>query len=80
MNSEGECFVSEHERYVVAQKLMRSERSLKWRQDKGKTEMTNVQMEISTKSEVANQATCRNTGIHHVGLHATNPVCVCGIL
>jgi catechol-2,3-dioxygenase len=36
--------------------------------------MTNVQMEISTKSEVANQATCRNTGIHHVGLHATNPV------
>ena len=35
--------------------------------------MTNVQMEISTESEVANQATCRNTGIHHVGLHATNP-------
>jgi catechol-2,3-dioxygenase len=36
--------------------------------------MTNVQREISTESEVANQATCRNTGIHHVGLHATNPV------
>jgi catechol-2,3-dioxygenase len=38
------------------------------------TEMTNVQTEISTESEVPNQATCRNTGIHHVGLHATNPV------
>ena len=36
--------------------------------------MTSVQMEISTESEVANQATCGNTGIHHVGLHATNPV------
>jgi catechol-2,3-dioxygenase len=36
--------------------------------------MTNVQMEISSESEVANEATCRNTGIHHVGLHATNPV------
>jgi len=36
--------------------------------------MTNVQTEISTKNEVANRATCRNTGIHHVGLHATNPV------
>jgi catechol-2,3-dioxygenase len=31
-------------------------------------------MEISSESEVANEATCRNTGIHHVGLHATNPV------
>ena len=36
--------------------------------------MTNVQMEISSESKVANEATCRNTGIHHVGLHATNPV------
>ncbi len=36
--------------------------------------MTNAQMEISSESEVANEATCRNTGIHHVGLHATNPV------
>ena len=35
--------------------------------------MTNVQMEISSESEVANEATCRNTGIHHVGLHAANP-------
>jgi hypothetical protein len=32
--------------------------------------MTNVQMEISSENEVANEATCRNTGIHHVGLHA----------
>jgi catechol-2,3-dioxygenase len=36
--------------------------------------MTYVQTETATKSEVANHATCRNTGIHHVGLHATNPV------
>ena len=33
--------------------------------------MTHVQMEIATESEVV--TTCRNTGIHHVGLHATNP-------
>src|SRR5258708_38184475 len=36
--------------------------------------MTNAKMEISSESEVANEATCRNTGIHHVGLHATTPV------
>jgi catechol-2,3-dioxygenase len=29
-------------------------------------------METATESEVA-LTTCRNTGIHHVGLHATNP-------
>jgi len=36
--------------------------------------MGNVQKETATESEVANQTTCLNTGIHHVGLHATNPV------
>jgi len=41
---------------------------------KSRTEMTNVQMEISSESEVANEATCRNTGIHHVGLRAKNSV------
>ena len=34
--------------------------------------MTYVQ--TATESEVANQATRRNTGIRHVGLHAANPV------
>jgi catechol-2,3-dioxygenase len=36
--------------------------------------MTNVQKQTVTESEVSNQVTCGNTGIHHVGLHATNPV------
>jgi len=35
--------------------------------------MAHVKMETATESEVA-LTTCRNTGIHHVGLHATNPV------
>src|SRR5580704_3754411 len=34
--------------------------------------MAHVKMETATASEVA-LTTCRNTGIHHVGLHATNP-------
>ena len=34
--------------------------------------MAHVKMETATESEVA-LTTCRNTGIHHVGLHATNP-------
>jgi hypothetical protein len=34
--------------------------------------MTYVQ--TASESEVANQATSRNTDIHHAGLHATNPV------
>jgi hypothetical protein len=36
--------------------------------------MTYVENETAIEGEVANQAPCRNTGIHHVGLHATNPV------
>ena len=36
--------------------------------------MRHVQTESAIESEMANPATCRNTGIHHVGLHATNPV------
>jgi catechol-2,3-dioxygenase len=43
-----------------------------WRKDKRRTEMAHVEMETATESEVA-LTTCRNTGIHHVGLHATNP-------
>ena len=34
--------------------------------------MTNFQTVTATESEVA-LTICRNTGIHHVGLHATNP-------
>ena len=34
--------------------------------------MAHVQMETATGSEVA-LPTCRNTGIHHVGLQAANP-------
>jgi catechol-2,3-dioxygenase len=36
--------------------------------------MTYVQPETATASEVANRAPCSNMGIHHVGLHATNPI------
>ena len=36
--------------------------------------MTYVQKETAIEGGVSNQAPCRNTGIHHVGLRATNPV------
>src|SRR5215469_3566223 len=57
-----------------SQKIIIRRDRIAMRHDNRRTEMRHVQTESAIESEMANPATCRNTGIHHVGLHATNPV------